>query len=255
MGEYLMKYIVITKKHLTVTLASLVCALAVLISSVAVSAADSKKVPIYCVENNKKQIAISFDAAWGNEDTETLIDILSEYEVPATFFLVGSWVDKYPDSVKQLYDAGHDIGNHSNTHPYFSKLSSEQIAAEITACNEKIKKVTGYTPLLLRFPYGDYDNKSVETTENLGMYPIQWSVDSLDWKETSTAESIIKRVTEKVTDGSVILMHNAAVHTPEALPSILKTLKDEGYEFVLIRDLIMKENYKIDRSGKQIPLG
>ena len=189
---------------------------------------------------------------WGNDDTNTLIQILKEYDVPATFFVVGAWVDKYPESVKELSDAGHQVQNHSNTHPYMTQLSRAQMTDELTACNEKIKTITGVSPTLFRPPYGDYDNAVVEAVEGLSMYAIQWSVDSLDWKDNATAESIYNRVVSKVTNGSIVLFHNDAEHTPEALPNILKTLKDEGYEFVFISDLIMKDNYTIDHSGKQI---
>ena len=219
--------------------------------SVSIVASQNRKLPIYCVQTDKKQIAISFDAAWGNDDTQTLIDILKEYNVPATFFVVGAWVDKYPESVKALSDAGHRIENHSNTHPHMPQLSTEQIVNELESCNNKIKAVTGRCPTLLRVPYGDYDNAVLETTESIGMYTIQWDVDSLDWKDHATADSICKRVTSKVKNGSIVLFHNDADHTPEALPNILKCLKDEGYEFVFIEDLIYKENYEIIHDGTQ----
>ena len=124
------------------------CLLAVVIAavgSVVTIANSDRKLPIYCVETDKKQVAISFDAAWGNDDTEQLIKILKEYDAVATFFVVGAWVDKYPESVKQLSDAGHQIHNHSNTHPHMPQLSKEQMLSEITACNEKIAKITGNT--------------------------------------------------------------------------------------------------------------
>ena len=189
--------------------------------SVSIFANQNRKLPIYCVQTDKKQVAISFDAAWGNDDTQTLINILKEYNVPATFFVVGAWVDKYPESVKALSDAGHRIENHSNTHPHMPQLSTEQIKNELESCNNKIKAVTGRCPTLLRVPYGDYDNAVLETTESIGMYTIQWDVDSLDWKDHATADSICKRVTSKVKNGSIVLFHNDADHTPEALPTIL----------------------------------
>ena len=136
--------------------------------------------------------------SWGNDDTEQLISILAEYDVPATFFVVGAWVDKYPESVKALSDAGHQIQNHSNTHPYMSKLSAEQITDELESCNKKIENITGVRPNLLRPPYGDYNNCLIETTQSLDMYTIQWSVDSLDWKDNATPDSIYQRVTSKV---------------------------------------------------------
>ena len=150
--------------------------------SVGIVASQNRKLPIYCVKTDKKQIAISFDAAWGNDDTQTLIDILKEYNVPATFFVVGAWVDKYPESVKALSDAGHRIENHSNTHPHMPQLSAEQMKNELESCNNKIKAVTGRCPKLLRVPYGDYDNAVLETTENIGMYTIQWDVETLATK-------------------------------------------------------------------------
>ena len=189
--------------------------------------------------------------SWGNDDTEQLIDILAEYEVPATFFVVGAWVDKYPESVKQLSDAGHQIQNHSNTHPHMPQLSKAQMMDEISSCNKKIEGITGVCPNLLRPPYGDYDNVLIETLEEMNMKTIQWDVDSLDWKDNATPDSICKRVTSKVKNGSIVLFHNDADHTPAALPTILKCLKDEGYEFVFIEDLILKENYEIKHDGTQ----
>ncbi len=246
-----MKLFFITKKHLMMACAVVVVAAVMITGSVAVFASAEKKLPIYCVENDKKQIAISFDAAWGNDDTETLINILAEYDIPATFFVVGAWVDKYPESVKQLSDAGHRIENHSNSHPHMPQLSVSQMMQEISGCNEKIANITGRIPTLFRPPYGDYDNATVTAVENMQMYCVQWSVDSLDWKDNATADSICKRVTSKVTDGSIVLFHNDADHTPAALPNILKCLKDEGYEFLFIEDLIYKENYEIKHDGTQ----
>ena len=249
-----MKYFIITKRQIVMATAFLICAAVAVATSVSAFAGANKKLPIYGVETSEKKIAISFDAAWGNDDTHTLIEILKEYDVPATFFVVGTWVDKYPESVKELAEAGHRVQNHSNTHPYMTQLSKAKIIDEIATCNDKIKAITGTAPTLFRPPYGDYDNAVVESVEGLGMFPVQWSVDSLDWKDSSTAESIYKRVTSKVTNGSIVLFHNDAEHTPEALPNILKTLKEQGYEFVFIDDLIYKENYEIKHDGTQVKL-
>lgn len=246
-----MRYFIITKKQILTVVCAVLTLTAAIAGSVKIFAASEKKLPVYCVETEKKQIAISFDAAWGNDDTETLINILKEYDVPATFFVVGQWVDKYPESVKALSDAGHEVQNHSNTHPYLTKLSRQDISDEIIACNEKIESITGKKPTLIRPPYGDYNNDVIDTVNSLKMTAVQWSVDSLDWKPEATAESICNRVVSKVKPGSIILCHNDAEHTPEALPNILKCLKDEGYEFVFISDLILKKNYEIDNTGKQ----
>ncbi len=246
-----MKCLVITKKQIIVCVSIFTVLATVISGSIGVFAGGNRLLPIYCVETDKKQVAISFDAAWGNDDTETLIDILKEYNVPATFFVVGAWVDKYPESVKALSDAGHQIQNHSNTHPHMPQLSEEQMTDEIESCNKKIENITGKCPTLFRPPYGDYDNATIETLKSLDMYTIQWDVDSLDWKDNATPDSICQRVTSKVKNGSIVLFHNDADHTPAALPNILKCLKDEGYEFVFISDLILKKNYEIKHDGTQ----
>ena len=246
-----MRFFIVTKKQIALATALIVCAVIAIASSVSAFAGSERRLPIYSVDTNEKKIAISFDAAWGNDDTHTLVEILKEYEVPATFFLVGAWVDKYPESVKEIADAGHRVQNHSNTHPYMTQLSKVKMTDELTSCNEKIKAITDVSPTLFRPPYGDYDDAVIEAVEGLNMYAVQWSVDSLDWQDTATAESIYKRVTSKVKNGSIVLFHNDAEHTPEALPKILKTLKDEGYEFVFIDDLIYRDNYEIKYDGTQ----
>lgn len=143
------------------------------------AAATSRQLPIYCVQRDQKMVAISFDAAWGNEDTQQLIDIMSQYNVKATFFVVGDWVDRYPESVKALHEAGHEIMNHSNTHAHLPQLSAQQIMDDLNACNDKIESVTGVRPSLIRLPYGDYDDNSIRTIRSMGMEPIQWDVEAL----------------------------------------------------------------------------
>jgi len=215
--------------------------------------APKKDLPIYSVSADQKICSISFDAAWGNEDTGDLIKILEKYNVKTTFFVVGAWVDKYPESVKQLSDAGHEVMNHSDTHPHMTKLSKEDMLKELNNCNDKIEKITGVRPTLFRPPYGDYSNDVVGTVRENGMYTIQWDTDSLDWKDLSK-EDITKRVTEKVSPGSIVLFHNAAKNTPQALPMILDKLINDGYKIVPVSQLIIKDNFTVDHTGKQIPV-
>ena len=164
-----MHYLILTKRKIMIFSLCFVLGLFTLlvsfngISSVVSASNTEKKIPIYCVDKKEKKISISFDAAWGNEQTQELLDILSKYNVKTTFFLVGSWVDKYPESVKAISDAGHDVGNHSNTHPHMTKLSKEKEKEEISLCNEKIYKITNKKPTLFRPPYGDYNNSVVES--------------------------------------------------------------------------------------------
>ena len=222
------------------------------VSSPAIVGVSSAKrsLPVYSVERSDKLVALSFDAAWGNEDTQNLIDILDRYGVHTTFFVVGDWVDKYPESVKALSDAGNEVMNHSLNHAHFSSLSSDQIAADITACSKKIAAITGVTPTLFRCPYGEYDDHVIQSVEALGMTAIQWDVDSLDWKGIS-AQEIQQRVLKNVRSGSIILFHNAAEHTPEALPGIIEALQAEGYTIVPVSQILLSGETRIDNTGRQ----
>ena len=218
------------------------------------STAGNRELPIYCVETEKPQISISFDAAWGNEDTQALLDILASHEVKATFFMTGGWVESYPHDVKKIYEAGHDLGNHSESHKYMSKLSDEEMTRELMTVHNKVKELTGYEMFLFRPPYGDYNNEVVTNARKNGYYPIQWNVDSLDWKDYGAAD-IVKKITENknLGNGSIILCHNGAKYTKDALDTVITTLQDKGYEFVPISQLIYKDNYHMNHEGRQIP--
>ena len=212
----------------------------------------TRELPVYCVERTDKKIAISFDAAWGNEDTQTLIDILTAHNVRATFFLVGGWVEKFPESVRALSDAGMEVMNHSETHPHLSQLTSEQIQGEVNACSDRIEAITGVRPPLCRCPCGAGDHPVITAIRALGVEPIQWDVDSLDWKGLS-ADEITQRVLRGVKPGSIVLFHNAAEHTPEALAGIIESLQAEGYELVPISELLPEGETTIDPNGTLRP--
>ncbi len=177
---------------------------------------------------------------------------MKQYNVKATFFVVGDWVEKYPESVLALHEAGHEIMNHSNTHAHYNSLSTEEIIADVNACNDKIETVTGVRPTLIRCPYGEYDDHVIAAIRSIGMEPIQWDVDSLDWKELP-ASDITNRIKKKVTSGSICLFHNAAIHTPEALPSILDYMQEKGYRVIPISQLLLTCDYYMDHTGKQCP--
>ena len=210
----------------------------------------ARSLPIYSVAREEKKIAISFDCAWGTEHTDAILKALDQNDVRCTFFMVEFWTEKYPEYVKKIDEAGHEIGTHSKTHPYMSKLSEAEIRAELSSSSEAITAVTGKKVDLFRPPYGDYDNLVIDTAKSMGIYSIQWDVDSLDWKDLS-ATDIAMRIINGVKPGSIILCHNNGLHTAEALPLIFSTLQNRGYEFVPIGELIYRENYTIDSAGKQ----
>ena len=246
----------VLRKRLLALPAALVCVvvfcLVTTIPAYVTADAAQRQLPIYCVQRDYKVCSLTFDAAWGNEDTQQLIDILGRYNVRATFFVVGEWVDKYPESVKALSDAGHEVMCHSNDHAHFNSLSADQIVTDITACSEKIKAVTGVAPTLFRPPFGEYDDHVVTTVRGMGLEIIQWDVDSLDWKDYD-APTITDRVTSRVAPGSIVLFHNAALHTPEALPSILEYLIGQGYQIVPVSQLILSGTCTIYHTGRHCP--
>ncbi len=253
-----MKVFILTRKRLAVLGAALAVLFCVGVFGLsnnddAVAASTTQRsIPIYCVETDEKKVSISFDAAWGNEQTQTLLDILDEYKVKSTFFLVGDWVRNYPDDVKAIAAAGHDVGNHSNTHPYMTQLDAATMASEIEACNSDIEAITGKCPTLFRPPYGDYNNTVVDTVTGMNMYCVQWDVDSLDWKNL-TAEEMCSRIKNNIKNGSIVLMHNGAENTPEALPMIIECIRELGYEIVPISELLPEGEYTTDHTGMMIP--
>ncbi len=250
-----MKVITLRLKYLAVAAVFMILLAAGAVSAKAAGAEEvwwsaARSLPIYSVERTDNKVAISFDCAWGTEHTDAILKNLEAAKVRATFFMVEFWTKKYPDYVKKLDAAGHEIGTHSATHSYMSKLSEGEIEAELQSSSAAITAVTGKPVTLFRPPYGDYNNTLIDTSNKMGLYPIQWDVDSLDWKDLSAGD-IAARIVERVKSGSIILCHNNGLHTAEALPIIFDTLRARGFEFVPIGELIYRENYSIDGTGRQ----
>ena len=252
-----MRFVILTRRRLSAIFACVLIGAVTLVvaSSTAgkvVSAMNGERlIPIYYVDTQEKVCALSFDAAWGNEQTGTLLDILDEYDIKSTFFLVKQWVDSYPESVKDIAARGHDIGNHSSTHPHMAQLSADEQLQEIESCNRAVEELTGSCPTLFRAPYGEYDNNLIQNLNDESMYCVQWNIDSLDWKDPSPDE-MVQRIREKLVPGSVILMHNGATNTPEALPKIIEAIRGEGYTIVPISEIIPEGDYTTDHEGKMI---
>lgn len=214
---------------------------------------NGRELPIYCVETKEPKIALTFDAAWGNEDTQKILEILKKHDVHVTFFMTGGWVESYPDDVKAILAAGHDLGNHSENHKNMSQLSDAEKKEELMKVHDKVRTLTGYEMFLFRPPYGDYDNAVVNVAKDCGYYTIQWDVDSLDWKDYGV-DSIIKTVTEHkhLGNGSIILCHNGAKYTAQALDTLITKLKEKGYTFVPVSELIYRDGYHMNVEGRQI---
>ncbi len=207
-------------------------------------------VPIYKVGTNQKQVAISFDATWGTEYTDEILEILKQHNVRTTFFLAGYWVDKHPDYVVKIAEYGHEIGNHSYSHPHMNSLSEMGIVYELQKNEEMIRDLTGQHLVLFRPPFGEYNNQVIKTAESIGYQTIQWSVDSLDWKNLTSAQ-IYERVMGQIKPGDIVLFHNAASGTPGAIRRIIPDLQQAGYEILPISELLHKGQFYIDHDGTQ----
>lgn len=214
--------------------------------------AAKRELPVYSVEREDDVISISFDASWGGSQTKEILDILDEYGVKATFFLVGLWVDKYPELVKEIHDRGHEIGNHSDSHPHMSQLTESQIVKELDGVSDKIEAITGVRPTLFRPPYGDYNNRVVTVSRAQNYECVQWSIDSLDWKNRGV-DDLVKRATTGVKKGDIVLFHNDSQYITQALRAVLDAYQRQGLKLIPVGEILLKQPYSIDVQGKQHP--
>lgn len=201
--------------------------------------ADGKKQPLCQAEGTDRKVSLSFDTAGSIEDTDEILEILKEEGIKAAFFMTGSYIDTYPEKVKAIAEAGHDLGNHSENHLLMSQLSLKECGEEIMKPHEKVKKLTGEEMTLFRPPYGAYSDTVMKAAKKAGYDVVLWNCDSLDWKNYGIDSIINETVNNKnLSGGSIILMHNGAPHTKDALPKIIEGIQDKGFEFVPISKLL-----------------
>lgn len=215
------------------------------------TSSSERALPIYKVKTEENKVALTMNCAWSAEDIDRILETLEKNEVKITFFIVGEWAEKYPETVKKIYEAGHEIGTHSNTHPHVEQLSAEKNLEEIKLGVEKLQKITGEKTRLYRTPYGEYNDTVINTARENGCYTIQWNIDTLDYKGL-TGDEMWGRIKEKLQKGSIILTHNGTEHTADSLDMLLKNIKTNGYQVTTVSDLIYKDNYIIDNNGTQI---
>ena len=220
-------------------------------NTIQTSSVNSKLLPIYNVETNENKVAFTMNCAWNADDIDKILEVLKNNDVRITFFLVGDWVDKYPEAVKKINEAGHEIGTHSNTHPHVNNLSYEENVKQIEEGSKKIENIIGKKINIYRAPYGEYNDTVIKASEDKGFYPIQWSLDTLDYNGLP-GEEMWNRLDGKIKKGDIILSHNGTKHTADSLDMLIKNIKNKGLEIVPIRDLIYKDNYTINSNGTQI---
>lgn len=216
------------------------------------AAVTTRELPVYNVDTEEKVLSISFDAAWGSANTEGILEILDRYDVKTTFFLVGFWAEKYPELVQELVARGHEVGNHSATHPHMSQLSAAQIREELRKASDLVESITGKPTTLFRPPYGEYNDTVVRVSREEGYECVQWNVDSLDWKNLGT-DNMVQKCTKEVNPGDIVLFHNDSKYILEALPKILEYYTQAGYKIIPVSQLLLEGETWIDHAGKQHP--
>lgn len=222
----------------------------------AISTASSpRRLPVYGVNTEEAVVSLTFDCAWENSDTDELLSLLEEYNVPATFFATGDWCRRFPEDVRRIFAAGHAVENHSDTHPHPTAVSAGELIRDTAAANDTITELTETPPRYYRAPYGEYSDTVMAAIEDeCGLQVIQWDVDSRDW-QGRTASEMAESVIGSVRCGSILLFHNDTANTPAALRQILPALQAKGYRFVRLDEMVLPTGTPVDNEGRQIPPG
>ncbi len=194
-------------------------------------------VAIYRGNPDKKMVALTFDATYGDNQTYELLEILRNNNIKATFFLSGIWLINYPELARAIANEGHEIANHSYTHPHMTLIPLPEVRNQIVRTDALINNVTGKNSYLFRPPYGEYNQAILNELASLGYVTIMWTIDTLDWKDPG-ADAIVRRVTENIEPGAIILMHQSAADTPAALQTIITDLRNQGYDFGTVTQVI-----------------
>jgi len=214
------------------------------VNSTNIKVAIGKSKSIYRIKTNKKVVALTFDDGPDPRFTLPILDTLKEYQTPATIFMVGNNVKTYPDIVKRVLQEGHEIRNHTMTHPELPDLTQEQANAEIESCSQVIAKTTGKQPIYFRPPKGLSNDYVGKDAASLGMRQIFWSV-TIENSSAPTPQAMAERVLNKVEPGNIILLHDGRLDrtkTVKALPLLLKGLKERGYQVISLSEMLQMEN-------------
>ena len=211
----------------------------------------NRALPVYGVGRNDNRIALTIDAAWDADKTSFILDTLDQYNVKATFFLCGVWVKQYPDFVKEISKRGHEIGNHSLTHPHMSRMDAIAIQKELSDLDDMLEELTGKRSTLFRAPFGEYNDTVINAAHEAGYEVIQWSRDTVDWKQDRSAQTILDGVLKKLQSGDIILCHNNGYKIETYLPVLIETAQQKGYTFVTVSELLLSGETSIDSNGIQ----
>ncbi|HSH34986.1 polysaccharide deacetylase family protein [Schnuerera sp.] len=186
---------------------------------------------------DEKIVSFACNIDWGEEYIQPMLDVFSEYNISITFFVTGTWAKKNPELLKTIYEAGHQIGNHGYRHIDYDKLNYEKNKEEILKAHNIIYDILDVESMYFAPPSGAYNDNTIQAAKDLNYDIIMWSVDTIDWREDSTKEVIVKRVTNKIHDSAIVLMHPTK-ETVKSLPEIISYLFDKGYKIGTVSDII-----------------
>ena len=201
------------------------------------TASIKKQLPIYSVDTNEPNVALTINCAWNADDIDLILETLKKQDVKVTFFMVGDWIEKNEEAAKKIHEAGHELANHSYNHPHVNNLSYDKNVEQIKKCSDLIQKITGKPTV-------------IQAAKDNNHETIQWSIDTLDYKSL-TGEQMWEKIEPKLENGSIILMHNGTENTATSLDMIISKIKEKGYNIITVSDLIYKESYNIDSNGIQ----
>ncbi|MGA8942905.1 MAG: polysaccharide deacetylase family protein [Thermoactinomyces sp.] len=188
----------------------------------------------------EKKIALTFDDGPDARYTGQILDILKRYNVSATFFVIGKQVQYFPEVVQRMVREGHVVAGHSWSHPNLAKLSDAQVRQEIVRTNQAVKNVTGKNMAMIRAPYGSVKGKE-KVINQMGISIVGWNIDTWDWKAGRTPRQVTQAVLQNLSPGSIVLKHSGGGDrsaTVQALPKIIESLQQKGYEFVTVNELL-----------------
>ena len=211
------------------------------------------RMPVCSVQTEKKQAALTFDTV-GDADVRDILDVLAREQISASFFVTGEWAQSYPEELRAIAEAGHDIGNYGMSYTDMGRMTKTKISEELAQAHAAVKELTGTDMNLCRAPYGDCSGSLLEAAQLNNYLTVQWDVDSGDLKDYGQ-DAVIAGVTQNrnLKNGSVIRLHSGAKYTAQSLDAVIRGLQEMGYELVPVSQLVCRENYRIDENGRQIP--
>ena len=232
----------VSKKGITLIMFFLIMTVWVFLKSTSPLSVETfgKSKPIYEGDKNKKVIAFTCNVAWGNEFIPPLLEVFGEKKVNATFFIEGSWAERFPELLKLIHEKGYEIGNHGHSHAHHAQLSYEENLNEIKQAEDVIEEILGLKTTLFAPPYGEFSDLTIKAAKSLDYKTIMWTIDTIDWKNPGV-DYIVNKVLDNAGNGKIVLMHPTE-DTVKAMPVIIDNLQQQGFKITCVSDMLSSNN-------------